>query len=223
MTPLAVVQVTIGCSVTKGMTISVVDRGMTSFLGVKVTILCLVATVMTLSMVVLVTTIFRVVLEMTCSMDRQVTIPSMGVMATTGSMVMLATTSYRVVLAAIASLEVVVATRSPGELLGGGGSDRFVFGPGSGLDTIRDFQPGQDKIVLTQSLLPGSSLGLGALSAVNFQTVNQISGSTATAKIIYDRTSGIVYYNPTSGSDVPLIQLNSGLRLSASSFEISNG
>jgi len=66
------------------------------------------------------------------------------------------------------------------------------------LDRVTDLNPGEHKIPL------------------------DTYGANSSAKAIYDATSGLVYYNPseTPGNEVPLMQLNSGLNLNTTSFEI---
>lgn len=51
------------------------------------------------------------------------------------------------------SNDVIVATSAADTLIGAGGRDQFVFGAGTGHDTIKDFRPGNDKIDLQFTLL----------------------------------------------------------------------
>jgi Ca2+-binding RTX toxin-like protein len=108
---------------------------------------------------------------------------------------------------------------------GGAGKDRFRFEArstgGRQLDLIRDFKPKQDVIEISRSLLPGSRLKAGELKANDFQIVRGIrNADDASAKILYDRRSGIVYYNPNRGVEVPLFQMQKNLNVSASDFRI---
>ncbi|MBD3880411.1 hypothetical protein IFO70_01435 [Phormidium tenue FACHB-886] len=108
-------------------------------------------------------------------------------------------------------------------LRGGTGRDRFRFdgaSVGDQLDRIADFKPREDSIEISRGLLPGSGLRAGKLRKTDFQVVEGIRGSSPTAKIVYDSNSGIVYYNPTRGVDVPLFQMQKNLDVSAGSFRI---
>ncbi|MBF2000313.1 MAG: hypothetical protein IGS38_06300 [Synechococcales cyanobacterium M58_A2018_015] len=115
---------------------------------------------------------------------------------------------------------------------GGAGRDTFRFEAGSTgagvglLDRITDFQPSEDRIELSRALLPGSGLSTGRLSADRFAIVQDLDISSDTeaiteATLIYERKSGIVYYSPANGQDVPLFQLQANLTtISASNFTI---
>lgn len=109
---------------------------------------------------------------------------------------------------------------------GGFGSDTFRFEAGSTgvgqLDRIVDFKPSDnDRIELSASLLPGSGLGDGDLSDEDFEIIRDISLEEATATLVYEQKTGIVFYNPEDGKNVPLFQLKANLDdLSASNFTI---
>lgn len=109
-------------------------------------------------------------------------------------------------------------------LTGGPGADTFRFDAGSTgrgqLDSITDFG-GRDLIQLSNRLLR-SSLRSGRLSDSEFRTVDSIGDLKASeqAKIIYERSTGLVYYNPTNGSNVQLFQMQKNLEISANDFEI---
>ncbi|NJR59033.1 MAG: calcium-binding protein [Cyanobacteria bacterium CRU_2_1] len=114
--------------------------------------------------------------------------------------------------------DVLVAGTGADTLKGGTGRDIFRFargstGPGK-VDTIQDFQ-GNDTLELDRQLLPGSRLRPGSLPEFQFQVVESldVSGEDTTAFLIYESESGILYYNPTRGQDVPLLQLPKGLNL----------
>lgn len=109
---------------------------------------------------------------------------------------------------------------------GGEGKDTFRFTRGSTggsriaqRDQIRDFDPDDDTIELSRSLLPSSGISPGKLKAEDFANVDKVTGSLS-AKIIYESTTGLVYYNSPSGKEVPLIQLQKNLSVSAADFEI---
>lgn len=110
-------------------------------------------------------------------------------------------------------------------LYGGAGNDIFRFDRraiSSGkLDEIKDFQPGVDKIEIAQSLVPGSKLSKGgSLDAAQFAVVDDIHNTKTKALIVYEKTSGMVYYNPKKGEDVPLFQMQKSLEVNADSFRI---
>jgi Ca2+-binding RTX toxin-like protein len=108
---------------------------------------------------------------------------------------------------------------------GGAGADTFRFTTGSTgqgqLDRIVDFSPEEDVIELSRSLLPNSGLERGTLSSESFAVVRDIRGADTEATLIYEQRSGILYYSPTEGRDVPLLQLRRNLAdISASNFTI---
>jgi Ca2+-binding RTX toxin-like protein len=109
---------------------------------------------------------------------------------------------------------------------GGEGSDTFRFTRGSTggpriaqRDVIRDFNPDDDTIELSRSLLPSSGISPGRLRAEDFASVDTVSGSSSSAKIIYESSTGLVYYNSSRG-EIPLVQLQKNLSISAADFEI---
>ncbi|NJO42514.1 MAG: S8 family serine peptidase [Cyanobacteria bacterium CRU_2_1] len=96
-------------------------------------------------------------------------------------------------------------------LTGGGGSDRFQFSSQLafiateiGIDTITDFEPGTDKIVLSKSTFTAltSAIGESFSSAGEFATVdNDANAALSSALIVYSLATGSLFYNP-NGSDV---------------------
>jgi len=113
-------------------------------------------------------------------------------------------------------------------LVGGAGRDRFRFefdttvGNKNQLNQIADFAPKEDVIEISKKLLPGSGLKRGKLSASDFQVVSGIGSSNSDAKIVYDKGTGIVYYNPSQqgAANVPLLQLNGKPTVSEGNFLI---
>lgn len=108
---------------------------------------------------------------------------------------------------------------------GGAGADTFRFtanSTGRGqLDRIVDFSPEEDTIELSRALLPNSGLGSGTLGSEDFAVVRDIRSADTAAALIYEQRSGIVYYSPADGRDVPLLQLRRNLAdISASNFTI---
>lgn len=114
-------------------------------------------------------------------------------------------------------------------LTGGAGRDRFRFERGSTgttrrqqirgkVDLITDFKPAGDLIQLDRRLLKGQ-VKSGKLQAQDFEAVREFSANTD-AKIIYERSTGLVYFNPNKGSPVILLQLDRNLAVGAGNFEI---
>ena len=107
-------------------------------------------------------------------------------------------------------------------LSGGAGRDRFRFEAGSTgkkqLDKITDFNPKQDIIEISRSLLPGSKLK--QLKRSDFEVVDRIRQASLTAKLVYEKSSGTVFYNPTKGVDVPLFKIEANLNVTASNFKL---
>ncbi len=107
---------------------------------------------------------------------------------------------------------------------GGSGADTFRLvgapdAPGTPTDYIADFNPDEDILEISKSLLPGSGLTEGTLTAGSFGTL----GSTAT--IQYDSATGLLYYNAGGGSAlVPIVKLgNGGVNLTADDIKIIGG
>jgi len=112
-------------------------------------------------------------------------------------------------------------------LTGGDGSDTFYFfssGGDYGVDTITDFTPGQDKIRL-QATGGGvfSALASNGLEASEFVVVSGFNpanaGSGTTNKLVYDPTSGALYFNGSSGV-LTVAQLQPGLTITSNNFEL---
>ncbi|MBD2461578.1 hypothetical protein H6G89_11005 [Oscillatoria sp. FACHB-1407] len=121
--------------------------------------------------------------------------------------------------------DLIIGGAGSDTMAGGGGQDTFRFETGStgdsllNPDEITDYNPNQDSIQLDNSLLSNSGLPVGRLDPRDFQAVERV-GAADTAKIIYERSTGILYYNPILGSDVPLVKLPQGLDVTAADFEI---
>lgn len=137
--------------------------------------------------------------------------------------------------------DIMFGDRGDDLIAGGEGADTFRFQyflqPGEsavsvaggqngnpfGLDTLTDFTPAQDQIQLDRRVLP--VLQPGTLPANLFSVTNNFNvnnqGATP-AQIIYDKTSGLVYYNPlgTVGNEVTLMQLQPNLNISSNDFDI---
>jgi serralysin len=118
----------------------------------------------------------------------------------------------------------VTGDRGSDVLTGGAGSDTFYFasiGGDFGVDTITDFTPAEDKIRLKSG---GAFAGLGStFEASEFVVVSGFTaanpGATTTNKLIYDPQSGVLYFNP-GGAAVAVAQLQTGLTITSSNFEL---
>lgn len=110
-------------------------------------------------------------------------------------------------------------------LTGGAGSDTFYFfsaGGDAGIDTVTDFTPAEDKIRLKSG---GAFSGLGStFDASEFVVVSGFTPGTPAAntgnKLIYDPQNGLLYFNPGTGSVLTVAQLQPGLTITSSNFEL---
>lgn len=118
-------------------------------------------------------------------------------------------------------------------LTGGGGADDFVFGSGKvykkkdlGIDTIKDFQPNIDDIILDTETFTTlkSELGEGFSIGREFQAVNRKNAvANSRADIVYDRSTGDLYYNANGslagfGGGGKIATLDGAPSISASDF-----
>ncbi|NVP56417.1 calcium-binding protein [Rhizobium sp. DBTS2] len=105
-------------------------------------------------------------------------------------------------------------------LTGGSGSDQFVFDtrPGkANVDTIRDFDVSEDRILLDHDIF--AKLKVGALSASAF--VIGAKATDATDRIVYDSKSGALSYDADGSGKVAAAQfakIGTGLDLTAADF-----
>ena len=109
-------------------------------------------------------------------------------------------------------------------LIGGGSADTFVFDtrPGTaGVDTIRDFQPGIDHIVLQASVF--SNVGaVGVMGASHFHLGS--AATTGAQGILYDSATGDLFSDVDGSGAAPAVlfaHLTVGLTLTAGDFLIS--
>ena len=109
-------------------------------------------------------------------------------------------------------------------LAGLGGADSFVFSAALGpanIDRITDFQPGQDKILLSDNVFVG--LTIGALAAGAFHT--NLSGMAADTgdRIIYETDTGRLFFDRDgtgAGGFVLFAHLQPGLALTQNDFAV---
>jgi Ca2+-binding RTX toxin-like protein len=104
-------------------------------------------------------------------------------------------------------------------LTGGLGADAFVFTAalGTGVDQVLDFNAAEDVIWLDDAIYTG--LTTGALTADAFAIGS--SASDALDRLIYDPTTGALYYDADgsgAGSAVQIATLSTGLALTAANF-----
>ncbi|MEH1866202.1 MAG: tandem-95 repeat protein, partial [Nostoc sp.] len=95
--------------------------------------------------------------------------------------------------------DTVVGGKGNDVLIGGVGADLFVYNSNAdfvGVDAIADFQSSKgDKIVLDKTTFSTitSAAGTGFSNITDFQITS--SAATSTAKIVYDRLNGELFYN----------------------------
>lgn len=111
-------------------------------------------------------------------------------------------------------------------LTGGAGRDVFLFNSAPGaanVDSITDFAVVDDTIQLARSVFSAFS-ATGALSAAAFKAGAGLTGGTdATDRIVYDSSSGALYYDADGSGASAAVQfatLTSGLALAAADFLI---
>jgi len=89
------------------------------------------------------------------------------------------------------------------------------------VDTISDFVSGTDSIELDHSIF--KALGVGSLSADAFRSgVGAVAGGDATDRVIYDTTTGSLYYDADgsgAGVSVKVAELGA-VALAASDIHI---
>ena len=115
-----------------------------------------------------------------------------------------------------------------GRTTGGAGTDRFNFSTTpnatSNRDTLTDFVQGTDRIGLSRAIFSGFGATATTVTTAQFleargtgTTVNAAAG----IRLIYDRNTSELFYDPTGGSAVDRVAfLNTGTRLQAADFVI---
>lgn len=117
-------------------------------------------------------------------------------------------------------------------LTGSEGKDTFAYiGKGDdintefGLDTLTDFNPSEDQIVLSAETFVAISVDQNGLIAPGeFTTIADFSGNSSDAgdaNLVYDPQTGLLYYIDQQGITNPLLDIGKNLTLTDDSFEIS--
>jgi len=118
------------------------------------------------------------------------------------------------------------------QLVGGSGADTFYFDSTpstTNLDTIRDFKPGEgDRLAFDLKVFKALSGAAGnALSAAQFESGAKLAAATkATTRIVYDSTSGSVYYDADGAGGAAAVKvavIGTKPALSASNVILLNG
>lgn len=122
-----------------------------------------------------------------------------------------------------AGADLLVGNRGDDTLAGGAGEDTLIGGQGSdtyrldraptdGLDVVKGFNPDEDILQISRRMVPG-------LRQVTLETVGTFDGAEG-APIVYEASTGVLWYNPTNGVAVPLLQLDRGLALTANDVQL---
>jgi Ca2+-binding RTX toxin-like protein len=122
--------------------------------------------------------------------------------------------------------DVLAGGRGNDSLTGGNGADKFVFETplnASNIDTVNDFQASEDSIYLDKYIF-SKLKQTGELAAGNFVAGDNVQALDADDYILYDTTSGALYYDADgNGSHAPVqfaTLLGVGPALSASNIFI---
>lgn len=97
-------------------------------------------------------------------------------------------------------------------LTGGAGSDLFVFNTAanakSNLETITDFVSGTDKLQLSKAIFSGLGSSIGNLAVGQFwSATGATSGHDADDRLIYNTTTGALYYDADGSGRVSAVQI----------------
>jgi Ca2+-binding RTX toxin-like protein len=93
-------------------------------------------------------------------------------------------------------------------LTGGLGGDVFRFSapPGAGVDVVKDFLPGVDRLALDRTVFAAFDPG-EAVAAAQFAAGPGLASATeADERLIYDTLSGALYYDPDGGGGSPALR-----------------
>jgi Ca2+-binding RTX toxin-like protein len=110
-------------------------------------------------------------------------------------------------------------------LTGGDGADRFYrWRSGTGVDTITDFQVGEDKLCFSARGFGGDLVGVGMFSELaQEQFTLGTSATTESNRFIYDTDTGNLFFDIDGTGDIAQVQiatLSSGLALSNTDISI---
>ena len=110
-------------------------------------------------------------------------------------------------------------------LTGGDGADRFYrWRSGTGVDTITDFQVGEDKLYFSARGFGGDLVGVGVLSELTQeQFILGTAATTQSNRFIYDTDTGNLFFDIDGTGDIAQVQiatLSSGLALSNTDISI---
>jgi Ca2+-binding RTX toxin-like protein len=100
-------------------------------------------------------------------------------------------------------------------LVGGEGNDTLMGG--AGIDLLEDFNPTEDMIVLSKETFTGLSNGF------QFEVIagGGVAGAVASqAQIVYDNSTGALYYNPDGGNATQFATLTNAPELTKDRFMI---
>lgn len=111
----------------------------------------------------------------------------------------------------------------------GSGEDQIQFSDASGIDAVRRFSRGQDTIALNKFAFGlASAIGDELNSSSDFAVVT-INPDISTARIVYQATTGRLFYNPDGAlagygaGGGQFAKFRAGLALNAADFEIIAG
>jgi Ca2+-binding RTX toxin-like protein len=122
--------------------------------------------------------------------------------------------------------DILIGGAGNDNLIGGAGSDKFAFkvaASSKNIDTLSDFTVSDDKIQLSKTVFKGFS-AVGAISDTSFLSgAGKTSAMTTAQKLIYDSSSGKLYYDADGSGKIAAIQIaliGNKANLTSSSFEI---
>jgi Ca2+-binding RTX toxin-like protein len=108
--------------------------------------------------------------------------------------------------------------------MGGAGADYFMFrmdgkfnGSLMGVDLLEDFNPTEDMIALSKETFTGLSNGF------QFEVIagGGVAGAVASqAQIVYDNSTGALYYNPDGGNATQFATLTNAPELTKDRFMV---
>jgi Ca2+-binding RTX toxin-like protein len=124
-----------------------------------------------------------------------------------------------------AGADILVGGLGLDSLTGGAGADIFALSKNSGIDTIRDFGTGGDKLQISASDF-GSGLVAGNLAANRFLSGSSVGAGSATGSVgqfLYNTNSGALYFDANGaggGLGIQIATLATNPGLSTSDFSV---